>query len=463
MGRISAGLEGQRTLCKNATGDWVSHPKIARGGRVEIRVLGEFADVWRYYANLVDYLRIGLAFAACALIVIDNAKTGWISALIMASVLLDWVDGPLARRYGQSTTIGCGMDWLADLAAQFAIALWALELDIPGAAYFVLFFFVELSVALFDFALSTVNIYPARGDSSKISLLLRVEHWLTPNDRYSTLGTACWLANTALPLGLGLRFPVFVSLALVPLAFLYAWHELCQLGFVLRNWKETAAEPLRGIHAERQCTEAERRLLEACWQETEQRFAKSRPENSAIYWHNLYINQAQTTHSPVSDGVYDFVETLLTELYPREKRVILSYGFIISPANSSENQGWHFDYSPEVSNIFIPLTPVTQKNATQFIENILKSEMSESNYFPPPAQLLEKEDRLTLKVSQVVSAPFVIMKLQPGTCHRGIRNQEEYDRILFFVSTNKDVFIDIGEKDTYSESEYGDLDRLKDD
>ena len=44
-----------------------------------------------------------------------------IGTVIMLNVLLDWVDGPVARHYGQSSIIGCGWDWLADILAQVCI------------------------------------------------------------------------------------------------------------------------------------------------------------------------------------------------------------------------------------------------------------------------------------------------------------------------------------------------------
>jgi hypothetical protein len=40
------------------------------------------------------------------------------------------------------------------------------------------------------------------------------------------------------------------------------------------------------------------------------------------------------------------------------------------------------------------------------------------------------------QVSQVVCKPFSILKLFPGVVHRGIANEEAFDRILFFISTN---------------------------
>ncbi len=41
-----------------------------------------------------------------------------------------------------------------------------------------------------------------------------------------------------------------------------------------------------------------------------------------------------------------------------------------------------------------------------------------------------------MQVSQLVCKPFSIVKLFPGVIHRGIANEESFDRVLFFVSTN---------------------------
>ena len=63
---------------------------------------------------------------------------------------------------------------------------------------------------------------------------------------------------------------------------------------------------------------------------------------------------------------------------------------------------------------------------------------------------LEKVNHL--EVSQIVSKPFNLLKMYPGICHQGIANGEDYDRILFFLSTNT-KFINISE--TSQENKFG--------
>ena len=64
--------------------------------------------------------------------------------------------------------------------------------------------------------------------------------------------------------------------------------------------------------------------------------------------------------------------------------------------------------------------------------------------------MFAREETSHMEVTQVISEPFSILKLMPNVIHRGIANREDYDRILFFLSTSKASRIpDIGET-TYS-------------
>jgi phosphatidylglycerophosphate synthase len=66
----------------------------------------------------------------------------------------------VARAYGQSSNIGCGWDWLADILAQYNIAIWVMIAEPAGSplqVFTVLFTTVEISTGLFDFATSTTG------------------------------------------------------------------------------------------------------------------------------------------------------------------------------------------------------------------------------------------------------------------------------------------------------------------
>ena len=72
-----------------------------------------------YYANMIDYFRCIMTLVALVMILHTPEYRVTIGAMLMISTLLDWVDGPVARAWKQSTVMGCGWDWLADILTQF--------------------------------------------------------------------------------------------------------------------------------------------------------------------------------------------------------------------------------------------------------------------------------------------------------------------------------------------------------
>ena len=157
-----------RSNCLYITNDgtWLTddHPKLSspKVGEVLVhKVQKTFYDVRFYYANLIDYLRILMTILALILIVNQdtnpNSFTNYsIAFLIFGSVLLDWVDGSVARHFKQTSVMGCGWDWLADLLTQYCLAVWGMSNSNNYAfkLYTVLFTCVEISTGLFDFAIS---------------------------------------------------------------------------------------------------------------------------------------------------------------------------------------------------------------------------------------------------------------------------------------------------------------------
>ena len=105
-------------------GKWEAAPRQSRGELRLVRIGKSFADVLLYYANICDYVRVLLSLASLLLILHAPHSRLTIAASITANVLLDWLDGPLARHFGQSSIIGCGWDWLADILAQYGLAIW---------------------------------------------------------------------------------------------------------------------------------------------------------------------------------------------------------------------------------------------------------------------------------------------------------------------------------------------------
>ncbi len=62
------------------------------------------------------------------------------------------------------------------------------------------------------------------------------------------------------------------------------------------------------------------------------------------------------------------------------------------------------DYSLNASNIFIPMSTITHRNATQFVRGRPKTPMPVSQYYPEPHQLLELEAKDSLEVGRDRSA-----------------------------------------------------------
>ena len=230
-------------------GRWEEAPRLINGQQRIVRVGKSFVDVALYYANICDYVRVLLSIVSIVMILHAPDNRLLIAACIMGNVVLDCIDGPLARTFGQSTIIGVGLDWLADILAQYGIAVWVVVLrnELPAwvVTFTVLFTMVELATALLDFAISAGGTYPSQ-KTSALPWYLRVEHWLTPNGAFSYVGTTAWLMNTAFPLSYAIGAPFLVSWVMLPLALLYAWHEFAQFVFLLVNWQETTTVMYRG-------------------------------------------------------------------------------------------------------------------------------------------------------------------------------------------------------------------------
>lgn len=427
-------------------GKWNNDFAPTEGEAIKVIVRKPFSDIALYYANVIDYGRCLLAVAALIMIMHAPEYLVTISAMLMANTLLDWVDGPVARAYKQSTVMGCGWDWLADILNQYAAAVWVTALPFIPAwfrTFTVLFTVVEISTGLFDFATSSKGFYPQ--EQSPLPWYAVVEEWLTPSNSYNNLGIACWLINTLLPIAYALNWPSWATLTLLPFGLLYAWHEVAQFIFIVGAWVELTATRNRGIEHMRMCTEAERSFIK---QEHDQLVKSPKIEagGGVIYWNNLYINGAWLADYAKKAEMEALVNSLLREFYPRQKRYLRSCGFITSPANSKKSQAWHYDYSAGTSNLFIPLVDTTPRNATQFIRGERPEPLPVSQCFPPPNHLLsaKSENLNAVEMSQVVCKAYSILKMFPCVMHRGIQNGENHDRVLFFVSSD-DVPISLEE------------------
>ncbi len=131
----------------------------------------------------------------------------------------------------------------------------------------------------------------------------------------------------------------------------------------------------------------------------------------------------ELAYNPLKDSLHSWVNELVREFYPNEKRKLISFGFIHSPNNSSRNQPWHIDYSPHFSNLFVPMCELSMKNSTQFIRGpmtrIAPNSAGSYNLVGGPNELRRQEGKKWFEICQVVCKSFMILKMHSGVVHRG--------------------------------------------
>jgi hypothetical protein len=229
----------------NEKGKWIDSPAPKTGDIMIQRTHRTIFDIWLFYANIIDYVRVIMGFFGFYYTAHYPEYHWTIAFLIFGNVLLDWVDGPVARYMGQSSVFGSGVDWLADVIAQVNILLWVIRepTDIP---YFttlqIILTLVEITNGIFDFATIATGIYPS--DVPKE----RTPWWAwdicAPFTNANPWCIPCWLANTLYPIAVIMKWHPYVQWILLPQAWFYAWHECITLVFILQNWQERQSKLL---------------------------------------------------------------------------------------------------------------------------------------------------------------------------------------------------------------------------
>jgi hypothetical protein len=185
----------------------------------------------------------------------------------------------------------------------------------------------------------------------------------------------------------------------------------------------------------RRLDEDERKLLQAAFEACQPGMPKG---TRSIHWVNLYLNGALTVDHPHCRALHDWMTRIIAEVYSDWPEVhLLTYSFIVNPAGSPEGQPFHVDYAPTCSNLFVPLTRVSLLNATQFIRQPLsRARLNESAEFGTLEDILDAEGCDAVEVTQLVSRPFTLLRLLPGTPHRGIANGDDHDRVMFCATVD---------------------------
>lgn len=174
------------------------------------------------------------------------------------------------------------------------------------------------------------------------------------------------------------------------------------------------------------------------------------PEKAeSIYWFNIFSEKKFTVDHNFTN-LHKIVEGLVqsVELKPGDKH-ILRYGFLVNPVGNKSNQPFHTDYGMTDSTIFVPLTAVTERNATQYItRRPYKTPLQKVLDGMSAQELLESEGLESIEVRQMVAKPFSVLHMLPGTMHRGVPNTDNFDRIVFYVAID-DYYHDPIEHGTY--------------
>jgi hypothetical protein len=119
------------------------------------------------------------------------------------------------------------------------------------------------------------------------------------------------------------------------------------------------------------------------------------------------------------------------------ERHVLASSFIVNPAGHPDAQPVHCDYTGTASTLCVPRTPVSLRNATQFIRQPLqRARLDHKAELGSLEDILEAEGCDAIEVTQLVCRPFCLLRLLPGTPHRGIGNGDTYDRVLLCVTVD---------------------------
>jgi len=129
----------------------------------------------------------------------------------MGCTLLDWIDGPIARKYNQCSLWGCGIDWFCDILAYTLQVFWWAHLDMKMLPILWLLVVVDTGGALYDFGAS-MSEEIVRIDYRKGNVFFWVLDWVMPNNSYTHFGTFTWIS-----------FPIYANAKCIELSLNAGW------------------------------------------------------------------------------------------------------------------------------------------------------------------------------------------------------------------------------------------------
>jgi len=213
--------------------------------------------------------------------------------------------------------------------------------------------------------------------------------------------------------------------------------------------KNQSSEKNIGMEVVRNLDPDERKLLTESF-EASRHHAVPKDLKGELYWLNYYVDRKFVLDFPQRQEMHEWVVKQIETIYEWPEYHIISYGFIISPPGGTVDQRFHYDYTHTSSNLFVPLTKLTPLNATQYLTDPLKAHYDDIQWLGDAEDLMEKEGR-PIEIHQVIVPSLTLLRLRPGTPHRGIANRDNYTRILFFCTLDR-VWYPINEK-AYSQKD----------
>jgi phosphatidylglycerophosphate synthase len=84
------------------------------------------SSIVRFKPNLITFLRFIMILASAQFYQAEFVLTS--AGITMISVILDYVDGMVARKYSQCTFFGEGLDWITDLTTTIVVCQWLTSL-----------------------------------------------------------------------------------------------------------------------------------------------------------------------------------------------------------------------------------------------------------------------------------------------------------------------------------------------
>eukprot|EP00195_Chlamydomonas_chlamydogama_P016872 CAMPEP_0202890060 /NCGR_PEP_ID=MMETSP1392-20130828/578_1 /ASSEMBLY_ACC=CAM_ASM_000868 /TAXON_ID=225041 /ORGANISM="Chlamydomonas chlamydogama, Strain SAG 11-48b" /LENGTH=265 /DNA_ID=CAMNT_0049573545 /DNA_START=219 /DNA_END=1016 /DNA_ORIENTATION=+ len=168
-----------------------------------------------------------------------------------------------------------------------------------------------------------------------------------------------------------------------------------------------------------------------------------------VFWVNLWqqADGQPPMELPGAQELHGFVQELVSTYYrdckdgeDAQLPMLDGYGFTLNPPGSKA-QFFHIDYNMGYSNLFVPLNALTVDNSTQYIvlphgtpKELIDEALSDMRNVQLSPFTDTARGGLGYSARQRVAPPFSVLRMEPGTIHRGIACNGPETRILFYVS-----------------------------